>query len=156
MSTRHRHGSAAPDVAALHTEAASRLAVVGQRFTGNRRQLVDALAHADHPLSIPELLQATGDVAQSSAYRNLSVLERAGVVAKVVTNDEWARYELTEDLTGHHHHLVCGSCGAVRDVVVPGDVEEDLDRALSVLAKREGFVLQHHRLDLVGVCKKCS
>jgi Fe2+ or Zn2+ uptake regulation protein len=27
---------------------------------------------------------------------------------------------------------------------------------LSVLAKREGFVLQHHRLDLVGVCKKCS
>lgn len=64
------------------------------------------LPGADHPLSIPELLHATGDVAQSSAYRNLSVLERAGVVAKVVTNDEWARYELTEDLTGHHHHLV--------------------------------------------------
>ena len=156
MSTRHRHGKAAHDVAALLTEAASRLAAVGQRFTSNRRLLVDALARADHPLSIPELLEATGDVAQSSAYRNLSVLERAGVVAKVVTNDEWARYELTEDLTGHHHHLVCGSCGAVRDVVVPGDVEADLDRALAVLAKREGFELQHHRLDLVGVCKKCS
>ena len=32
-------------------------------------------------------------------YRNLSVLERAGVVQRIVTTDEWARYELAEDLT---------------------------------------------------------
>ena len=32
-------------------------------------------------------------------YRNLSILERAGVVQKVVTSDEWARFELAEDLT---------------------------------------------------------
>jgi Fe2+ or Zn2+ uptake regulation protein len=43
----------------------------------------------------------------------------------------------------------------VGDVRVPDDVEADLDRALGVLAAREGFELLHHRLDLVGVCSAC-
>ena len=50
-------------------------------------------------------------------YRNLTVLEDAGVISRVVTHDEWARFELAEDIGGHHHHLICEQCGTVRDVV---------------------------------------
>ena len=136
-------------------EVAARLAGVGQRLTGTRRAIVEALAKAEKPLSIPEILDADTSLAQSSVYRNLSVLENAGAVSRVVTTDEWARFELSEELTGHHHHLVCSRCGAVDDVRIPDDVESDLDRALGILAARAGFELQHHRLDLVGVCSKC-
>ena len=143
------------DPAGLAHEVAARLATVGQRLTGTRRAIVEALAAADRPLSIPEILESSQGLAQSSVYRNLSLLERAGVVARVVTTDEWARYELSEELTGHHHHLMCSKCGAVNDVRVPDDVEADLDRALEILAERAGFALQHHRLDLIGVCSAC-
>ena len=143
------------DPAGLAHEVASRLATVGQRLTGTRRAIVEALAHAEKPLSIPEILSAGPGLAQSSVYRNLAVLERAGAVTRVVTTDEWARFELSEALTGHHHHLVCSRCGAVDDVRIPDDIESDLDRALEILAERAGFQLQHHRLDLVGMCSAC-
>ena len=153
MSDGHDHVHLDP--AGLVHEVAARLAAVGQRLTGTRKAIVEALSHADRPMSIPEILTGGTGLAQSSVYRNLAVLERAGVVSRVVTTDEWARFELSEVLTGHHHHLVCSKCGAVDDVRVPDDVEADLDRALTVLAERAGFALQHHRLDLVGVCSAC-
>lgn len=143
------------DPTGLAHEVASRLAGVGQRLTSTRRAIVEALATAEKPLSIPEILSAGAGLAQSSVYRNLAVLERAGAVSRVVTTDEWARFELSEALTGHHHHLVCSRCGAVDDVRIPDDIEADLDHALEVLAQRAGFELQHHRLDLVGVCSAC-
>lgn len=143
------------DPAGLAHEVASRLAGVGQRLTSTRRAIVEALAIAEKPLSIPEILSTGAGLAQSSVYRNLAVLERAGAVSRVVTTDEWARFELSEALTGHHHHLVCSRCGAVDDVRIPDDIESDLDHALEVLAQRAGFELQHHRLDLVGVCSAC-
>lgn len=149
------HDHDLPEPAGLAHEVAARLATVSQRLTPTRRAIVEALAAADRPLSIPEILSSGAGLAQSSVYRNLAVLERAGAVSRVVTTDEWARFELSEVLTGHHHHLVCSKCGAVDDVRVPDDVEADLDRALDVLARREGFDLLHHRLDLVGVCRQC-
>jgi len=77
------------------------------------------------------------------------------VVRKVVATDEFARYELAEDLTHHHHHLICSSCGDVTDFTVPDDVEHDLEGALARVAKRTGFEVHHHRLDLVGTCPAC-
>ena len=134
---------------------ATQLGEIGQRFTSGRRAIVDALVKAQRPLSIPEILKHTTGLAQSSAYRNLTVLENAGVVVRVITTDEWARFELSEDLTGHHHHMVCSVCGAVDDVRIPDSIEHELDAALERVAKKQGFAMAHHRLDVVGVCKTC-
>jgi Fe2+ or Zn2+ uptake regulation protein len=139
----------------LHHTVLQRLRRDGQRYTSNRREIVEALDAVQHPLTIPEILDANAELAQSSVYRNLVVLERSGVVSKVVTNNEWSRYELAEDLTGHHHHLICSSCGAVRDVDVPEPLEASIDAALSELAAQHGFTLDDHRLDLLGTCEAC-
>jgi Fe2+ or Zn2+ uptake regulation protein len=139
----------------LHGEAARRLAAQDQRYTRCRRSLVEALDAAESPLSIPRLLDHDRSLAQSSAYRNLAVLERAGVVHRIVAGDDFARYELAEDLTGHHHHLICGTCGDVRDFTVARELEGDLDRALRRIARQHGFSVDHHRLDLVGTCAAC-
>lgn len=140
----------------LHATALARLRADGQRYTTNRRSVVEGLERSDRPLSIPELLDAVEDLAQSSAYRTLSVLERAGVVRRLVTHDEFARYELAEDLTEHHHHLICTHCGTIEDFTVPDDLEAELERGLGLVAARQGFSGASHRLDLVGICARCA
>lgn len=142
--------------AELHVTAAGRLRSEGRRYTANRRALVDALVDAEAPLTIREILDACADVPQSSAYRNLALLERAGVVHRIVTTDEFSRYELTEELTDdHHHHLICSRCGAVTDFSVPPDLEQHLEKALDAVAGETGFEAEHHRFDLVGRCAVC-
>jgi Fur family transcriptional regulator, ferric uptake regulator len=141
----------------LELEVAARLRRVKQRMTGNRVALVDVLRDATRPLTIPEILDERGGLAQSSVYRNLVVLEQAGVVHRIVTNDEHARFELAEDLTGdHHHHLVCSSCGSVEDVPASASLEASLHAAVSEIERATGFSTEHHRIDLVGRCRDCS
>ncbi len=140
----------------LHTTAARRLAAGGQRYTGSRRAIIDVLARTATPMTLPDILAADPTLAQSSAYRNLSELIAADVVHRIVTTDEHAHFELAEDLTEHHHHLICSSCGSVTDFQVPAAVEAELDRALGQIAERESFHVDHHRLDLVGRCQTCS
>lgn len=147
---------APPMTSEIHVTVASRLRRDGQRFTKGRQALVDVLEAAGRPLTLPEILAADDSVAQSSAYRNLTVLERADVVRRIATSGEWARFELAEDLTEHHHHLICGSCGTVEDFTVGDELEAAVDRALHRIARRRGFTPEHHRLDLVGTCADCS
>lgn len=140
---------------ALHASVAVRLRTVGQRYTAQREALVLTLDRAGKPVSTAEIVEArTGP--QSSVYRNLSVLEHAGVVRRVITEGEFARYELAEELTEHHHHLICSSCGTVEDVTIPRDLETTMDRTVDRLAKRSGFAQVRHRLDLIGTCRSCA
>ena len=139
----------------LHATVASRLRRNTERYTAGRRALVDALAGAERPPSIPDLLASTPGLAQSSAYRNLAVLERAGVVRRIATTDEFARFELTEDLTEHHHHLICTVCGGVEDFTVSRQLERTLETALARATNGTGFTADHHRLDLLGTCGGC-
>jgi len=140
----------------VHTTAAQRLRADGQRYTSSRRALVDLLDDADRPLTIADLLERDRRLAQSSAYRNLAVLERAGVVNRLVTNDEYGRFELTEDLTEHHHHLICSSCGAMADFTISTELEHAMGQAFSKVAVDAGFHAEHHRLDLLGICATCQ
>ena len=140
----------------VHATAADRLRADSQRYTTQRRALVDLLLEVEQPLTIPQLLEHQPGLAQSSAYRNLAVLERAGVVHRIVTTDEFARYELAEDLTHHHHHLICSTCGGVTDFEVSAAIETELETALAGVAARTGFTVRNHRLDLVGTCSACA
>ena len=148
--------TAAPSSEQVVATVAARLRAVGQRLTSNRQSLLDTLTATARPLTIPEILDEQPDLAQSSVYRNLVVLEEAGVVRRVVGTDDFARWELTEDLAGHHHHLICASCGRVEDVPASAGLERSVAAAAAAITRTTGFRTQHHRLDLVGVCESCS
>jgi Fe2+ or Zn2+ uptake regulation protein len=141
----------------LHTSIGRRLSEHGQRYTTGRRALITVLEETTRPLTIQEILGRDKGLAQSSAYRNLQLFEEVHVVHRLDAGDDFARYELAEDLTDHHHHhLMCSQCGRVDDFVVLPEVEEALDRALAQAAAEAGFEIDHHRLDLFGICQRCG
>lgn len=138
---------------ALHQAAASRLAALDQRYTARRRALVDLLHAAGRPLTVSEIV--AGGAPISSAYRNVTVLCEAGVARRIVGADDLGRFELSEDLSGHHHHLVCESCGTVADARASSSLEEALEAAAGLAARESGFEITDHRIELVGRCPGC-
>lgn len=137
-------------------EIAALLSKAEQRYTTSRRRLVATLQAGDGPITINQIVSADQTLPQSTVYRNLTILEDAGVVTRIITSDEFARYELAEHLTGHHHHLICSDCGDVADFSLDSGAENALDQALEGAAKAAGFKAESHRLDLVGVCANCN
>lgn len=140
----------------VQAAASARLAAAGQRMTPSRRNLVEVLAEAGRPMAMPQILAGSQSLALSSAYRNLAALEEAGVVRRVAGTDELVRFELAEELTEHHHHFVCTSCGAVTDVSASLGFEREVRRAAARAAQRVGYRLQGHRLDMLGLCPTCA
>ena len=148
--------STVADVVDVHAVAEARLRAADSRYTRNHRQVVDVLERAGRPITLPELLHQCRGLAQSSAYRSIAVLEAAGVVHRMVSNGDFARFELAQALTEHHHHhRVCSNCGAMEDFTLPADVEAVLDKALDRIAKRASFRVESHQLDLMGLCDAC-
>ena len=139
----------------LHGVVEDRLRGVDQRYTAGRRAIIGLLVSAGHPVSIGDIAQRLPDLPRSSAYRHLTDLEAAGIVRRVTANDEFTRFELAEDLTEHHHHLLCITCGKVIDVTLPAGFEQAVTTTIGQLADAEGFQPQSHRLDVLGVCAAC-
>ena len=137
-------------------EVAALLRRADQRYTNGRRRLVAALQSGDGPLTITQILATDTSLPQSSVYRNLTILEDVGAVTRIVTRDDFARYELAEHLTEHHHHLICSDCGDVADFSLDDRTESSLDRALKRAADDAGFDIDAHRLDLLGTCSRCN
>ena len=135
---------------------ASQLQAVGQRYTSNRRRLISTLLRSSKPLSINQILDMDPELAQSSVYRNLTVLEEAGSIARIVTSADHARYELAEEILEHHHHIICSPCGEILDFRLSDSIEETLEASLQEIADQLGFTLDTHRLDLIGTCTLCK
>jgi Fe2+ or Zn2+ uptake regulation protein len=121
----------------------------------SRRAIVQALYDAGRPLTIPELLAEAGDIPQSSAYRNLGVLCEAGVARRLPGPDDFGRFELAEELAGHHHHLRCTSCGSVVDLTASARLERALAASAGEVAAANGFEVDGHSVEFSGHCPHC-
>ena len=136
--------------------ATSQLSSINQRYTTNRRQLIGILQEATKPITINQILESNSDLAQSSVYRNLAVLEQAGLVVRIITNDDHAHYELAEHILDHHHHIICSPCGEILDFHLSAKIEKALEESLKKIADDFGFSIDRHRLDLLGTCGDCK
>ena len=139
----------------MHGVVERRLRLIDQRYTSGRRAIVDLLVSAGHPVSIGDIAERLPGLPRSSAYRHLTDLHAAGLVRRVTASDEFTRFELAEDLTEHHHHLLCVNCGKVIDVTLPAVFEQDVTTAIAQLADAQGFQPHGHRLDVLGLCADC-
>lgn len=140
----------------LHEAVGLRLARHGYRYTNGRRRLVDAIAAVGQPVRLPGIVAAAPELAPSSIYRNLDVLERSGVVDRITASGDRAYFEFAEPLISHHHHLICIGCGAMADVRLDDELEALVDQSLAEAASRAGFTPLRHSLDLHGYCASCQ
>ena len=140
----------------VDAEVQTLLRRANQRYTTVRQSVVRALEAATGPMTITQILETDSALSQSSVYRNLTILEQVGAVTRIITRDDFARYELAEQLTGHHHHLICSGCGNVQDFSLPPAAEAALDTALAKAASNAKFEAADHRLDLIGTCNACA
>ena len=139
----------------IHASVAERLDRDSIRYTRTRRAVVDVLAETCRPLTVDRIRAQTG-APVSTVYRALAVLEEIGLVHRLTNStSEYARFELAEDLLGHHHHLACQQCGTMLDVTLADHLEADLARALTVLATQQQFALESYQLDIIGTCAAC-
>ena len=136
--------------------ATTQLNSINQRYTTNRRKIIGILQEATKPITINQILESNSDLAQSSVYRNLAVLEQAGLIVRIITNDDHAHYELAEHILDHHHHIICSPCGEILDFHLSAKIEKALEESLQKIADDFGFSIDRHRLDLLGTCGDCT
>ena len=140
----------------VHGQVAELLAAQEQRYTPQRRAIVQAITGLGRPATISELVEMTPGLPVSTAYRNVTVLSEANVLRRVNGGDELARFELSEELSGHHHHhALCGRCGLVVDAAASPRLEAVLAETARAIAEEIGFAVGEHNLELVGRCSAC-
>ncbi len=144
-----------PLAPSVHDAIGVRLAAMDQRYTRLRRILVETLAASARPLTVPEILEAARELPQSSAYRNVTALIEAGVVRRIAGPEDHGLFELAEEFSGHHHHLVCAACGKVEDVAPSERLERELNEAVRAIGDAQGYQVTEHRVELLGFCPDC-
>jgi len=135
-------------------ETVQRLLAKGLRNGGARRAVIELLAGQNCCLTAQEIfdeLRASGRrVGIASVYRILELLTAEGVVQRIDLGSGTARYEpVLPD--GHHHHLVCDSCGKVEAFEDPA-----LESALMRVEQRSGYAVAAHDVVLHGACADCG
>ena len=120
----------------------------GMRMTDQRRVIAQVIEQAsDHP-DVEELYhRASGidaRISLSTVYRTLSLFEEAGLVTKHDFRDGRARFEPIPD--EHHDHLIDIRTGKVIEFR-----NEEIEAIQEIIAKRLGYKLVDHRLELYAV-----
>ena len=124
----------------------------GLRHTVPRRTMLEVLAGMDHPFTSAELTEQVArtdpSIGRASVFRLLQLLRRCGLVERL-HGPEAELYTLCL-MTGHHHHVTCSVCGHT-DVFTLEDAE-----AIARAVERIGYRMEHHVLQVFGVCGACQ
>ena len=120
----------------------------GLRMTEQRRVIARVLSDAaDHP-DAEELYRRASAVdphiSIATVYRTVRLFEEAGIIERHDFRDGRSRYEEMPDV--HHDHLIDMRTGKVIEFV-----DDEIEKLQQAIARRLGFKLVDHRLELYGV-----
>lgn len=96
-----------------------------------------------------DLRDAGAGVGLTTVYRTLAVMAESGEVDMLLGEDGEARYRACS--AGHHHHLVCRSCGFTVEVTAA-----PVERWARRMADDHGFTDLTHTVEVVGLCPDCA
>jgi len=120
----------------------------GLRMTGQRRVIAQVLESSDDHPDVEELYARASAldprISLATVYRTVKLFDEKGILDKIEFGDGRARYEDAE--RAHHDHLIDVTTGKVIEFVDP-EIEELQER----IARRLGYRLKGHRLELFGV-----
>ncbi|MEE2526688.1 Fur family transcriptional regulator [Hyphobacterium sp. HN65] len=120
----------------------------GLRMTDQRRVIARILSTADDHPDAEELHRraaAEDDrISLATVYRTVRLFEEAGIIERHDFRDGRARYEEASD--DHHDHLIDLRSGEVIEFV-----NEEIERLQEAVARKLGYRLVDHRLELYAV-----
>ncbi len=123
------------------------------RLTEQRRTIAGVLEAADDHPDVEELYARASAVdpriSLATVYRTVKLFEEAGILEKLEFRDGRARYEDAE--RDHHDHLIDLHSGEVIEFV-----DAEIEALQERIAKKLGYELQGHRMELYGVPLKRS
>ena len=144
-----RYHSAVPDsnpiVAALDR--------AGFRLTEPRRAVADLIEEQTGHFTASDLEGLVRDrrlgISRATLFRALELLTELGVVERLdLPTGEHAYVPCAR---AHHHHVVCSRCGRTAEAEDCG-----VSEAVAEIARRTGFRIDSHRLELFGLCRHCQ
>jgi Fur family ferric uptake transcriptional regulator len=129
------------------------LARSGYRLTGARRAVTALIDDRDGHFTAADLVDDARHrrlgVGRATIFRTLDVLADLRAVERLdLPNGEHA-YVACEPV--HHHHVVCSRCGRSSDIDDAG-----LRQVVRGVARRTGYRIDDHRLELFGLCPDCQ
>jgi Fur family transcriptional regulator, ferric uptake regulator len=126
----------------------------GLKATRQRDEVVRALEEAGAHVTVAELYERlrrkNPRIGYATVYRTLRLLSETGWAAARRFEDGTSRFERRE-AGKHHDHLICLGCGKIQEFE-DGRLEALQER----IARREGFRVREHKLELYGYCRDCA
>jgi len=125
----------------------------GYKLTPQRRVVIQIIVSSqDHltPAAIYEKVhQDQPNIGLVTIYRIIEILTKLKLICELHAGGSCHSY--TVSALGHHHHLICSSCGAVVDFTgcELGEVQQNL-------SQETGFRIDGHLLEFVGLCQACQ
>lgn len=125
----------------------------GYRATMPRRVIAGLIADQDGHFTASELEAAARDrrvgLSRATLFRALDLMTELGIVERLdLPSGEHAYVPCAR---AHHHHVVCARCGRAADVEDCGVTD-----AVAEIARRSGYRIDSHRLELFGLCRHCQ
>ncbi len=124
----------------------------GVRITPQRHAILEYLVISDTHPTADEIYKALEhkfpNMSVATVYNNLRVFKKTGLVKELTFGDASSRFDFS---THRHYHVICSECGKIVDFFYPA-----LDEVESLAAQVTGFKVDHHRLEIYGVCPECQ
>ena len=119
----------------------------GIKLTHQRKVIAKVLSKSDdHPdanLVFKRSSKIDSNISMATVYRTMKLFEDTNIVAVRDFGDGRSRYEIYSN--EHHDHLIDTESGEVIEFV-----NDDIEELQHKVAKKLGYVLTGHRLELYG------
>jgi len=126
----------------------------GYRLTGPRRALAELISGRDGAAFtaadlVADVRARRLGIGRATVFRAIDLLESVGSVERIdLQNGEHAYVAC---LPAHHHHVICSRCTNATEI---GDL--GLGSVAREVARRTGYRIDEHRLELFGLCPACQ
>lgn len=131
------------------------LAGQGLKSTSQRDKILKEFVDAGRHLSAEELYarirKIHPHIGYATVYRTLKLLAEAGLAEERRFEDGFTRYEFKASERSHHDHLICTNCGEIVEFE-----NERIEALQEDVAKKNGFLVQSHKLEIYGLCTRCQ
>ncbi len=156
IATESHLGRSKDDTVITRPSLMEELVARGVRITAQRRLLIGIIQDASRHLDAAALLRLAKeqdpDIDRATVYRTIALLKDRGLIDELdLMHIEGEKHYYEAKTSRDHCHMACFRCGAVVEYA-----SSTFEKLKEEMAKRGGFQIRVVRLEVGGLCQRCS